>query len=601
MGYRASKLRLFAVTAEHGRTKAMVAARTRFVVPNIPNASIVRAALLARLTDAAHCPLTVVAGAPGSGKSALLAQWAGTLQGPMAWLSCDVADGDPALFWRDLSVAIRQAWTAERFGDAGLIDDPPPAQMAIDMADALAQAGKAGVIVIDDFHLAAPEPATMVAFIEALPPSVRLVLGSHHDPTFPLSRMRVQGRLLELRQVDLRFTSTEIRSVLGGLGVRLSQVDLDRLEALTEGWAAGVYLAGLSLQATPDPPGMLRRLLNSEHSLVDFLISEVIDLQPPDLREFLMVTGQLEPFDAALCDLVTGRSDSALMLERVRAGNLFLVELDREGAWYRYHHLFGEFLRARLRAEAPARVPLIHRMAAEAYVQRGDLLSAVRHSMSAGDAQTALARLATHMATATSSGDEMMVAAVARTWLAEHGAEHLDRVPQRILECVIALDATGSGDTAALWLQRIEDREAHLDPANRFLLHAAWGFHLLYQGDPAQALARGRLAESVLRDQPVDNIWVPSLAMVLVQAQLWLDDLDGAVITIDSLRANATQSAVLTEVRMPGYGAQAEIVRGDIVEAERLAIKAVAAADQLGLPAAAFGRAEPVLAQAEVH
>src|SRR3954454_5247712 len=482
------------------RMQAMVTALTRFSVPHIPNATIVRAALVTRLADAVECPLTVIAAAPGSGKSALLGQWARGFSGPLAWLSCDVVDADPAGFWRDLCVAIRRSWGNAVLAEAELVEEQEPRELAIEVANELAQSGQPGAIVIDAFHLAAPEPAAMLAFIDALPVTVRLVLGGRDDPSFPLGRLRVQGRLLELRQADLRFTTEEIRQVLADLGVELDPVDLDRLEDLTEGWATGVYLAGLSLRAAPEPEGMLRRLVDTDRSLVDFLMNEVIELQPDELRDFLMVTAQLDSFDAALCDAVTGRSDSAGMLEGIRAANLFLVGLDRDGAWYRYHHLFGEFLRARLRVVAPDRVPLIHLVAADAYTERGDLVSAVRHSMAAGDSEAALTNLATHMATASSLGDQDVIGAAARTWLAEYGAAALERAPIGILECVLALDATGGGDAAVQWLQRVEAREPAPAPASRFLLQGAWGFHLLYQGDPAGALARARAAEAVLRD-----------------------------------------------------------------------------------------------------
>ncbi len=579
----------------------MVTALTKFMMPRIPNATIVRAALLTQLANAVECPLTVVAAAPGSGKSALLAEWARGLTDPLAWLSCDVVDADPTWFWRDLCVAIRQAWGGAVLADAELVEANEPRELAIEVANGLTHSGQPGTIVIDDFHLAAPEPAAMLAFIDALPSSVRLVLGGRDDPSFPLGRLRVQGRLLELRQADLRFTTEEIRLVLADLGVELAPVDLSRLEELTEGWAAGVYLAGLSLRDGPEPQGMLRRLVDTDRSLVDFLMNEVIELQPVELRDFLMVTAQLESFDAALCDTVTGRSDSGGMLNRIRAANLFLVGLDRDGAWYRYHHLFGEFLRARLRVVAPGRVPLIHRVAADAYTERGDLVSAVRHSMAAGDTEATLARLATHMATASSLGDQNVIGAAARTWLAEYGAAHLERAPHGILECVRRArtrpaPATLPCSGCSGW-----------KPENPSSTRRA-GFSSTAPGVSTSSTRATPLApwrgparpKRSLRDHVVDSMWVPSLAMVLVQAQLWLDDLDGAAMTIDALGSNPSQPAVLTEVRRPGYASQAEILRGDLVAAERLAIHAETAADQLELPATAFGRAEPALTMAEV-
>ena len=322
-------------------------AHTRFAVPRIPNAKVRRAALLTRLDTGTDCALTMVTAAPGSGKSALLAEWATELRSDVAWLSCDIDDADPGWFWGDVRAAIQHSWPGAGVSVADDVEQRDPRQLAIEIANALVDVDR-GVIVIDDFHLAAPGPAAMIAFIDALPATVRLVLGSRHDPPFSLSRMRVQGRLLELRQNDLKFTSNETRELLADLGVELSPADLDRVLTLTEGWPVGVHLAGLSLRQATDPERVLSRLVDTDRSLIDFLMSEVIELQSDDMQEFLAVTGQLETFDAALCDAVTDRTDSAEILERVSAANLFLVGLDREGRWYRYHHLFNEFLRARI-------------------------------------------------------------------------------------------------------------------------------------------------------------------------------------------------------------------------------------------------------------
>ena len=281
-------------------------AHTRFAVPRIPNAKVRRPALLTRLDTARDCVLTLVTAAPGSGKSALLAEWATQLRRDAAWLSCDIDDADPSWFWRDVRAAIEHAWPCAAVTVTDDVAEGDPRQLAIQIANALVDVGR-GVIVIDDFHVAAPGPAAMIAFIDALPATVRLVLGSRHDPPFSLSRMRIQGRLLELRQDDLKFTSDETRELLADLGVELSPADVDRVLALTEGWPVGVHLAGLSLRTAVDPEKVLSRLVDTDRSLIDFLMSEVIELQSDDMQEFLAVTGQLETFDAALCDAVTGR------------------------------------------------------------------------------------------------------------------------------------------------------------------------------------------------------------------------------------------------------------------------------------------------------
>jgi LuxR family maltose regulon positive regulatory protein len=574
-------------------------AHTRFAVPRIPNAKVRRPALLTRLDTGTDCALTMVTAAPGSGKSALLAEWATALRRDVAWLSCDIDDADPGWFWRDVRTAIQHSWPSAAVNVADDVEQRDPRQLAIEIANELVDLDR-GVIVIDDFHLAAPGPAAMIAFIDALPPTVRLVLGSRHDPPFSLSRMRVQGRLLELRQNDLRFTSDETRELLADLGVELSPDDLDRVVSVTEGWPVGVHLAGLSLRTVADPERVLTRLVDTDRSLIDFLMSEVIELQSADMQEFLAVTGQLETFDAGLCDAVTDRTDSAEVLERVSAANLFLVGLDGEGRWYRYHHLFNEFLRARMNATAPERVSVIHRLAAATFAERGDLLNAVRHCLRAGDLDAAFEHLADHMAKTTTLTDRALGGFVARAWLDEHGVARLESDPSMVLECAIALDAVRSPDAAEHWLTRVEHNRPRLDPTSEFLLDGAWSFHLLCQGDPAAAVVSAKKAYSTVETHAIRNKWAPALSSMLVLAQIWADDLDGAMATVDAMRDASDGNVIVASVKVPGLSSVIAVRTGDLLASEQLARQSEAAADHLELSAFAVARAEPVLTLTEI-
>jgi LuxR family maltose regulon positive regulatory protein len=574
-------------------------AHTRFAVPRIPNAKVRRPALLTRLDTGTDCALTMVTAAPGSGKSALLAEWATGLRGAVAWLSCDIDDADPGWFWRDVRAAIQRSWPGVAVNGADEVEQRDPRRIAIEIANELVDVER-GVIVIDDFHLAAPGPAAMIAFVDALPATVRLVLGSRHDPPFSLSRLRVQGRLLELRQNDLKFTSDETRELLADLGVELSPGDLDRVVSVTEGWPVGVHLAGLSLRTVADPERVLTRLVDTDRSLIDFLMSEVIERQSADMQEFLAVTGQLDTFDAVLCDAVTGRTDSAEILERVGAANLFLVGLDGEGRWYRYHHLFNEFLRARMNAKSPGRVSIIHRLAADTFAQRGDLLNAVRQCLRAGDIDAAFEHLADHMAKTTTLTDRALGGLVARAWLDQHGIARLESDPSMVLECAIALDAVRSPDAAEEWLARVEHTRARLDPTSEFMLDGAWSFHVLCQGDPAAAVVSARKAYSTVEAHAIRNKWVPALASTLVLAQIWVDDLDGAMATINAMRDASHENAIVASVKVPGLSSVIALLTGDLLAAEQLARQSEAAAEQLELSPFAVARAEPVLTLIEI-
>lgn len=573
-----------------------VLAQAKFRVPRVPNAIVRRGGLTAHLDTAADCPLTLVVAAPGSGKTALLADWVSSLDRPVAWMSCDLVDADSLTFWRNLAISASVAWEEFGIAAAELQDESSTERIAIGLANELVAQSGQSILVVDDFHLADADPAVTAAFVAALPPSARLVLGTRADPPFPLGRLRLQGRLLELRQADLRFTIDEARQLLGMTGVELADEDLGALMSLTEGWAAGVYLAGLRVQTDRNPDRLLRSMAETDRSLVDFLMSEVMDLLHPDLVEFLMVTAELESFDAELCDAVRGTENSAEMLERVRFSNLFLVELDREGTWYRYHHLFAQFLRGRLRAVARGRLSAIHRAAAESYLKRDDLMRAVQHSMTAGDDDLALEVLGTYVTRAWSLGEDVAMAASARRWLRDHTALGQDWSPEGALIAAIVLNTLQVSDEVELWLQRIDAQESELDPSTQFLLHGAWSFYFLHRGDPVQALEHASRADTLMLEHAVDTVWVGALPFMLVQSQLWLDDLDGAEAALAAAGVDTTRSPVVTGVRLPGFASQLELARGELREAERCARSALAAADQLGLEDLNFGRAEPELA-----
>jgi LuxR family maltose regulon positive regulatory protein len=579
-----------------GRT---IVARTKFSIPHVPNATIHRQALVARLDAAADRPLSLVVAAPGSGKTALLTQWVEGVAGPVAWMSCDATDADVSSFWTNLATAIRSAWTDTGARAPEVAGDADHDQLAIGIANELGALDRHGAIVIDDFHLAGAEPAAMKSFVDALPPGVRLVVGSRCDPPFSVSRMRLQGRLLELRQADLRFSTAEVRELLTRWDVEVGDRELEQITVTTEGWTAAVHLAGLWLRAHHDPPGLLRGLLGSDRSLVDFLVNEVIDTQPPEIVEFLTVTAELGAFDAALCDAVLNRDDSTETLRRVDIANLFLVRLDGTGDWYRYHHLFAQFLRGRLHAAERGRAAVVHRAAAEEYERRGDLMSAVHHSLEASDADGALALLQSYVTTNWSLEDQMTGGAAARAWLRERGPAHLDRSPQSVIVSTILLNAIGHGDEATPWLRHLDAREPDLDRETRFLLHGAWAFHLFQHGDPAAALDRAERAEAVLREHPVHNAWAEALPNVVIQGRMWLDDLDGADAAIDAMR-DAAHPPVVSQVRVPGLASQVQALRGELREAHRLASSALAVADELGLHGGNFGRADPHLTLALV-
>jgi LuxR family maltose regulon positive regulatory protein len=243
-------------------------------------------------------------------------------------------------------------------------------------------------LVVDDYHLiGAPTVHASVAFLlDRLPPGLRLVIASRADPPLPLARLRANGQLAELRAADLRFTLAETAAFLrDATGLDLPLASVAALQERTEGWAAGVQLAALSLQGHADPAGFVATFAGSHRYVLDYLTEEVLARQPEQVVRFLLETSVLDRLSGPLCDAVTGRADSQVMLEAIERANLFLVPLDEVRGWWRYHHLFADLLRARLAHEAPQRVPELHRAAAAWHEGHGFADEAVRHALAAGE------------------------------------------------------------------------------------------------------------------------------------------------------------------------------------------------------------------------
>jgi LuxR family maltose regulon positive regulatory protein len=451
-----------------------------------------------------------------------------------------------------------------------------------------------GLIVLDDFHLTAVPPAEMVGFISDLPASVRLVISSRADPPFSLSRMRLHGTLLELRQADLAFTSAETTEALAALDLPVDDDDIERLHKVTEGWPAGVHLLGISLRDQPERRLDLAGLAADDRNLADFLLNEVVDRQRPEVREFLMATAELASFDPELCDEVMDRSDSAALLDEVRSANLFLVEDTGAAARFRYHHLFHDFLRLRLAAGGPEAARELHRRAGEVFARRGDHAEAVRHYLDAGAVDAARDLLAGQITSALTL-DLDGGATVARRWLTEHGDDQLQGDTSGFLECTMALHVGGAVEEAELWLRRWRDREAELDHTTQVLLHGAWSFHHVFVGDPMAALSEARRAGALIEQEPVASRWSDSLLVLDLQALVWLGDHESVRRVVASALERPSLPPALALVRLPAAHAQADLAAGELQAAHAEATRALRSADDLGLPDLHFGRAEPEL------
>jgi LuxR family maltose regulon positive regulatory protein len=362
---------------------------TKLHVPRPQPGFVPRQRLAEALGEGLARGRVLVCAPAGFGKTALLADWASGGRWPVAWLGLDGGDSDPARFWRYAVAALDRA----RPGLAARVG-PLPARSFDGLVAALinelaADPGPDEVLlVLDDYHLvdSGPVHESAALLLENLPPGLRVVVSSRADPPLPLARLRAHGQLAELRAADLRFTPEEAAALLGeAAGPGLPATAVAALVDRTEGWAAGLQLAGLSLRGQADATGFVAAFSGSHRFVLDYLADEVLDGQTGEVRAFLLETSVLERLTGELCDAITGRTGSQAMLAGIERAGLFLVPLDEVRRWWRYHHLFADLLRARLQAERPGRALALHRAAAAWCEEHGLADDAVRHALAAGD------------------------------------------------------------------------------------------------------------------------------------------------------------------------------------------------------------------------
>ena len=308
----------------------------------------------------------------------------------MAWVSLDRRDNDPALFWAYLLAALRIAEPGVGDGALSLLESgkPPIEAVLATLINDLDALSNEIVVVLDDYHVIEAREVQdgMTFLVENLPPQVRLVIAARADPGLPLARLRARGELVEIRAADLRFRPDEAAAYLNGvMGLGLTAGNVEALEERTEGWIAALQLAALSMQGRDDAGAFIAGFAGDDRYVVDYLVEEVLQRQPEDVRRFLLQTSILERLTGPLCDAVTGQPGGKAMLVALERGNLFLVPLDDRRQWCRYHQLFADVLRAHLLDEQPDDVPGLHRRASTWYEGNGEQAVAIDHALAAKD------------------------------------------------------------------------------------------------------------------------------------------------------------------------------------------------------------------------
>lgn len=546
-----------------GVTEAVIT--TKLFRPSLRQRAVERKRLQDLLRLGSKLTVTLVVAPAGWGKSTLVAEWLARDKISAGWVSLDGGDNDPARFWRYLLLAADRGGSAA--GAAGLRRlDAAGSDIQRDVlptfVNALASAGAPLLLVLDDFHLvtSARVHDSVATLLARSPPQLHLILITRADPELPLSRLRLSENLAELRTADLRFSAEEaVEFFCGRLGQQLSERDVLRVLARTEGWAAGLQLAALQLRGGADPATFLDRFTGADWHVGSYLGEEILAGQPPEVREFLLVTSVLNRMSASLCDALTGRTDGAELLGRIYRANLFVIALDDQRLWFRYHHLFGGLLRHELARTSPGRRRELHRRAAQWYAERDDATEAIGHAIASGDDALSTRLFAAHWLGTFNTGQLETV----RLWL--------DALPAGL----VATDASLSAARALIALDtgRLEEVSAVLDaaeaaapPDNRLKFMRA--LHLYKTGNTGGAAARLREISPIADDAFITTVQ----RLVLGMASMWLGDADRAWdLLAEAARQAEADDNSLGYVCAGGYQALLAVERGDLALAGSLA------------------------------
>ena len=545
---------------------------TKLYVPGLRPDLVPRPRLAQRLDEGRGRGLVLVCAPAGYGKTVLLAEWVRRGRHPVAWLSLDAGDNDPARFWRHMVAALDRVRPGISERVAPLLGPPAPPSfepLATALINEVADqpdTDEALLLVLDDYHVISSQLVhESLGFLLAhRPPGLVPALTSRSDPPLALARLRARGQLTELRAAELRFTSEEAAALLQQVAAVPGAARLDAplpnavaaaLAARTEGWAAGLQLAGLSLRGHTDVDGFVAAFTGSHRYVLDYLAEEVLEHQSEQMRTFLLQTSVLERLSGELCDAVTGQPGSQALLDQAERAGLFVVPLDEVRGWWRYHHLFADLLRARLQAEHPGRVPALHRNAAAWYAEHGLADDAIRHAVAAGE-MTWAARLIEQYY------DELFYlhgeGATIHRWLSALPEDLVRSRPRLLL--------------TQAFLALISGRLEEVEP----LLDAAQQAHARAPEEPFEPTV-GR-ARSLL-------VNVPALVAIhrgfLAQLR---GDADATVTFASQAMAEAGEGEWRLSSTARGFLAVGEWLRGQLAQAERTFMSSIAEWHAAGLP-----------------
>jgi LuxR family maltose regulon positive regulatory protein len=510
--------------------------QTKLYVPSTRSELVSRPRLIERLSAGSQRNLTLVSAPAGFGKTTLVGEWVGQLDHPVAWLSIDENDNDPNRFLSYIIAALR---TIEASIAAGVLSalrspQPPPAEVVMTgLINEIAALPGGVVLILDDYHLIESQPIhdALRFLLRRLPPNMHLVIATREDPPLPLARLRARGQLTELRATDLRFTPSEAAEFLSQtMGLDLSPEDVAALERRTEGWIAGLQLAAVSMKGREDASSFIESFTGSHRFVLDYLLEEVLEQQPDDVQTFLLQTAILDRLTGPLCDAVrfgTGETSSSgaapddqgtsqAILEYLDQANLFMVPLDDERRWYRYHHLFADLLRQRLQQIQPERLPTLHIRASEWFAQQGLRRKAIEHSLAAQDYQGAAELVRAIAIDIMQQGEHTAVVG----WINTLPEELVSRQPYLCVLHAWALQLTGRLDAAEARLNDAQNALDSLDGRDDEdveiilgLVHSHYAYLSFMRGEHRQTIAYARQALEKLPEEA---------ALIRLQTALYL-------------------------------------------------------------------------------
>jgi LuxR family maltose regulon positive regulatory protein len=556
--------------AEHASSPGPRFARAKFRPAALPSSLVARSGLHDRLTAGAGQRLTVVVGPAGAGKSVLLSSWAAARPaGVTSWLSCDRADVDPVRFWAGFIEAPRvvEPGFGADAADLLALDGTVSADVTASIANDAARLPAGSAVIVDDFHYAAAAVAgDMTDLVERWPArTVQLVLLIRFDPALRLHRLRMAGELCELRERDLCFSLAESGDLLANFGVEVAAADLALLHERSEGWAAALQMAALSLRGTTDPARAARALDVRGHAIAEYFIGEVLDQQPPELARFMLDTSILGELTVDACAAVTGRQDAAALLHSIDAASLFLVALDDERTSFRYHHLVHQVLRAELRARDRGREQALQLEAAGWFEATGDTRRAARYFLAARQVDRALALLQDRVV-ADYLHDPALTAPLDLSMV---DPSLLAEAPEALL--ALATDLLVSGDAArgGEYLDLLERSGPPVPPGSRLAARLAAMRSLQYAltGQAEKALAEGLAARAIGERAQLADDWVAAVPMILTHVYTWLEDFPAVEREAAAVRATPGLSEPAKLVHVRGAQALAWFEAGHLADA----------------------------------